>query len=395
MPVRSIAAELAVAVRTSDRSVQRQLNDAALLAESFPQTLAAWGEGRVSRGHVSVIMQAGLGIQDPHARGDFEREVLRRAYVETPGRLGPIAKLLADRAQPRTLHDRHADGRAGRTVRLSDLPDGMGELILIQPSVLIHGIFDRITEQARIVKEAGARAAADTPEQAADRAVGAEGAFSADGGSAPDDRTMDQLRADVVADMLLTGVPAIDDPDAGVDLGAIRARVRVTVPVLALAGRGTEPAVLAGSGPIDPATARTLAGGCSGWERVMTHPLTGAVLAVDRYRPGEDLKRMLRARDDHCRFPGCRMPAHRCDLDHTLDAERGGATCESNLAYLCRRHHTLKHAAPWKVRQRPGGILEWITPTGRTCADTPQPVLRFTASSDPPPFCVRSDPPPF
>ena len=43
---------------------------------------------------------------------------------------------------------------------------------------------------------------------------------------------MDQLRADILADMLLTGTPAIDDPDAGMDLGAIRAGVQVSVPVL-------------------------------------------------------------------------------------------------------------------------------------------------------------------
>ena len=72
---------------------------------------------------------------------------------------------------------------------------------------------------------------------------------------------MDQLRADLLADMLLTGIPAVDDRDAGIDLGAIRARVQVTVPVLTLTGHGSEPAVLAGSGPIDPHTARTLAGG--------------------------------------------------------------------------------------------------------------------------------------
>ena len=116
---------------------------------------------------------------------------------------------------------------------------------------------------------------------------------------------------------------------------------------------------------------------------MLTHPVTGAILAVDRYRPGEDLKRLLRVRDEHCRFPGCRMPAHRCDLDHTHDAALGGDTCDGNLAHLCRRHHTLKHATPWTVRQRPGGILEWTSPTGRTYTDTPEPVLRFTPEHRP------------
>ncbi|HWI32112.1 MAG TPA: DUF222 domain-containing protein, partial [Microbacterium sp.] len=369
MPLRSIAAELAAAVRTSDRSVQRQLDEATLLVEAYPATLTAWGEGKISRAHVSVIVQAGFGIENPDARAGYETEVLRRAFVETPGRLGPIAKLLAHRAQPRTLEDRHAEAREERRVRVTDLPDGMAELLLIQPSVLIRGIYDRITEQARTVT------------QARITEPGAEETGHGEGGE-PDTRTMDQLRADIVADMLLTGTPAIDDPDAGIDLGAIRARVQVTVPVLTLSGHGTEPAVLAGSGPIDPDTARTLTGNSPGWERVLTHPVTGAVLAVDRYRPSEDLKRLLRARDEHCRFPGCRMPTHRCDLDHTHDAARGGSTCDTNLAHLCRRHHTLKHATPWTVTQQSGGVLEWTSPTGRRYTDTPEPLLRFAPAND-------------
>ncbi|MCR2678846.1 hypothetical protein NSP03_24390, partial [Salmonella enterica] len=57
-------------------------------------------------------------------------------------------------------------------------------------------------------------------------------------------------------------------------------------------------AELDGMIPIDPATARRLAGAASGWDRVLTHPISGALLAVDRYRPSEDLRRHLRARDE-------------------------------------------------------------------------------------------------
>lgn len=62
-----------------------------------------------------------------------------------------------------------------------------------------------------------------------------------------------------------------------------------------------------------------LAGAASGWGRVLTHPISAAMLAVDRYRPGEPLKRHLRARDQGCRFPGCGMPVRDSDLDHTED----------------------------------------------------------------------------
>src|SRR3546814_7027335 len=55
------------------------------------------------------------------------------------------------------------------------------------------------------------------------------------------------------------------------------------------------------------------------WDRILQHPVTGTVLAVDRYRRNEDMARFLQARDVHCRFPGCRMPARVCDHDHNLD----------------------------------------------------------------------------
>jgi hypothetical protein len=108
--------------------------------------------------------------------------------------------------------------------------------------------------------------------------------------------------------------------------------------------------------------------------------------AVDRYRPSEELKRTLRARDQHCRFPGCRMPARRCDIDHTHDAARGGATALCNLACFCKRHHTLKHATDWTVRQLGDGTLEWTSPTGRTYRDDPPATVVFLPDTDPPPF---------
>ena len=46
LPFRALAAELGAAANMSDRTVQRRMNDAAVLEESFPATFAAWDEGR-------------------------------------------------------------------------------------------------------------------------------------------------------------------------------------------------------------------------------------------------------------------------------------------------------------------------------------------------------------
>jgi hypothetical protein len=191
--------------------------------------------------------------------------------------------------------------------------------------------------------------------------------------------------------MLLTTSPSADTGEGMSDgfggLGSIQAIVNVTVPALALAGVTDEPAELVGRCPIDPATARQLAGHTTGWDRVLADPITGCVLAVDRYTPSADMKRFLRARDQHCRFPGCRQPAHRCDRDHTLDYALGGETSTCNLACLCKRHHTLKGETAWTVRQLGGGVLEWTSPGGHVYIDNPPPALVvFTPSTDPPPF---------
>ncbi len=189
-----------------------------------------------------------------------------------------------------------------------------------------------------------------------------------------DARTIVQVQADIFCDMLLGGAPVA----SGDGLSAITPIVQVTVPVLTLAGATDHGATLAGAGPIDADTARHLAGSATGWDRVMTHPITSAVPAVDRYRPSNDLKRVLRVRDGHCRFPGCRTPAHRSDIDHTHDAALGGETSIDNLAHLCRRHHTLKHDTRWKVTHRPGGILTWTSPLGVDYTDTPPRRVSFT-----------------
>ncbi|WP_206780507.1 HNH endonuclease signature motif containing protein, partial [Microbacterium sp. AISO3] len=96
--------------------------------------------------------------------------------------------------------------------------------------------------------------------------------------------------------------------------------------------------------------------------------------------------RLLRARDRHCRFPGCRQPAIRCELDHTVAASAGGPTHVCNLANLCKRHHDVKHHTRWRVQQLPGGRLVWTSPTGRIYReDAPPPLVAFTTTDPPDP----------
>ena len=78
----------------------------------------------------------------------------------------------------------------------------------------------------------------------------------------------------------------------------------------------------------------------------------------------------MRARDRHCRFPGCSVPATRCQLDHVTAFPRGH-TVEANLQCLCPAHHGFKHHAGWTVTMTPHGTCAWTAPTGRTHTTTP------------------------
>ena len=78
----------------------------------------------------------------------------------------------------------------------------------------------------------------------------------------------------------------------------------------------------------------------------------------------------VRARDRHCRAPGCRVPAHRCEIDHRIPWQYGGPTLIDNLHCLCKRHHRAKDEGGYSYHPGPGGIA-WTTPYGHRYTTQP------------------------
>ncbi|HEY0117278.1 MAG TPA: hypothetical protein VGC04_00685 [Cellulomonas sp.] len=157
------------------------------------------------------------------------------------------------------------------------------------------------------------------------------------------------------------------------------------------------PGRLAGYGPVPPAVTERLVAGVSS-SLVLADRTTGVllpctpsvgsgieagvgacvgaedgtadVLASRSYRPSARLAAYVVARDSTCRFPGCRVPAWRCDLDHieSFDNRRPAVeqTTADNLQPLCRYHHRLKTHGGWRVERHPlTGATTWTSPIGQ------------------------------
>jgi len=337
--------------------------------------------------------------------------------------MSAAAKAIAATIDPAAFTEAAQRAYDERSVRLFPLDDGMARLIADLPAPLAHAIHDTLTARGRAIldqSDEGSDGNADATDADAfggvDTDVNTRVARGTSGGpcgetlitgparptdatctttttpttaAVKDTRTLAQVRADILTDLLLTATASTRATGAGVE--AVTAQIQVTIPALTLAGDpNSGPALLTGYGPTDPGLARRLAGLAPGWDRVFIDPTTGIPVAVDRYRPSAELRRFLAARDERCRTPGCTRPAHRCDRDHTTAAADGGHTAPDNLAHLCRRHHTVKHHTAWRVRHLGHGTLQWTSPTGRHYEDHPPSLVRFvpepTTPADPPPF---------
>ena len=198
---------------------------------------------------------------------------------------------------------------------------------------------------------------------------------------------MDQLRADVLADLAYAMLERDDLPRNH----RRRPHIQITLAASTALGLDDQPGELAGYGPITAATARQVAAEGT-WRRLLTDPATGGLLDYGRtiYDPPQNLADHVITRDQTCRGLGCRIPAQRCDIDHTIRFP-DGPTAAHNLSCECRHCHIRKHQAGWTLRLEPNGDIVWTSPTGHAYHDPVPPVL----DTGPPTRAPADDIPPF
>jgi hypothetical protein len=336
------ADEVAAALGMWRVTAAHRLLLAVSLAERLPRTLEALRLGRLD-GYKAKVIADETEMLSPAAATAVEAHVLVRVGDQAPSALRAACRRAAISADPVAADRRHEAARKQRQVNVNALPDGLAELRWTDVADRVVAFSAALDVLARTAKQQALPG---------------------------DERSMDQRRADALAEI---GQRLLDAP--GLSGGQRSApQVSVVVPVGTLLGVSEEGGELAGYGPIPPAMAREIA--AEGvWRRLLTDPSSGAVLDVgrERYRPTAAIRDFVLARDQTCQGVGCRVPARRCDLDHTVDWAHGGRTAAAGMAPLCRHQHRLKHEGGWRVR-RDHDALIWTSPTAHTYRRRPDPI---------------------
>lgn len=347
---REFRAEIATALRISERSADALIDEAGVLIRHLPATQEALAEGRITPRHARVIVDE-LALVDEADRADLERRALDAAD-QSAAAFGRAIRRLRETRDATRATERHRAALDDRHVSCQPGRDGMAWLIAHLPAAEALAIDSRLDDLARGL----ARLA-----------------------PASDERTLAQRRADALTDVLLDR-----DGRALRRFGDAHPTVVVTVPIDVLAGTSERGAELVGYGPIDAETARQLTAEAPVLRRMFTDPRDDAMIALGRtrYRVSDDLRLFLTIRDDRCRFPNCSRRTTATDVDHSRAWEHGGATDPGNLTHLCRGHHRLKHDSRWRLEAtHPDGTVDWVSPAGRRHRTRP---TRAAAGTDPP-----------
>jgi hypothetical protein len=255
-----------------------------------------------------------------------EDKVLATAATRTATQVRRTTRDAVNSIDPAGYTARHHHRMTHRAVTIYDTDDAMTTVALNTASTTAHAIYTKVDLLASQVHDQS--------------------------------RTKDQIRADVLADLVLTG-----PRDAGP-----RPLIQITLPLATLVGVNDDPCELDGNGQIPAELARGLAADPgSVWHRLLTDPAGEQLLdyGTRTYRPPAGLDRFVRARDKTCVHPGCRRPARRCHLDHTTPYP-DGSTSAGNLKPRCERHHLFKHLPGVVVVQNDDGTTTLTTPLGLT-----------------------------
>ena len=373
----------------------RRVSLAAKSSERFPRLLATVVAGELTTATIAKVVSVCDGL-DLQACATVEEVLLDRLPGLDPARVTGVIRTVATRIAADQMRQATRTNRKDRYVEVCPGPDGTTMWSAQLPTGPSAAMWDA-------VKRHGDSLAQDNPSL-----------------------TLDQARADALADLVLSnvtvtakvtlGIPVITGTDADQAKAAAVARAAADGrPVgVAGAGLGSNFSVLAALngcevpniGFIDADTVEALLAVVpTDIGRALLDARTGTLIesATNAYRPPRAMTDFVATRDGTCRMWGCTRPATACDTDHARPWP-AGRTTPTNLGGLCRRHHRLKQRRRWLYHLDPDGTATWTSPNGKRRMTYPQhaywppidrssptPVAAVAPSSRP----TSEEPPPF
>jgi hypothetical protein len=323
------ASEIRAALTLTRRAADAQLDLARDLTERHPKVWEALHQGEIDLPRARVIIDQTSHLEETTARRVAE-VALEKAGKETTGQLRARIQRLVISVDPDSARERYEVRLIDRRVVIEATETGTANLLgLDLPPADTTAAMRRINRMARAAK------------------------------TGDDPRTMDQIRADILLDLLNGREPNQSRGDGAV--------IDIRVDLTTLTGLDDNPAQIPGWGPVISDIARQVAEqqDQTQWRVTVTDPDTGLPVHVGttRRRPTTSQRRNIEAVALTCVFPGCRIPARDSDLDHRQAWAEGGPTQEANLEPLCRHDHRLKHAG-WKLDKLVTGEYHWTSPLG-------------------------------
>jgi len=290
--------------------------------DSLPQMSQAFGCGDISYRHASLIASTAADLGD-RMESNAESILVTAAKNLDPRRLKIACLHLRHYLEPDGVLRDAKEQHDRRYLYLSQTLDGLFYL------------------NARFDAEAGAvlRTALDSVMRP----------------PAPnDERCGRQRQADAMVELARRQLDGGQLPE----VGGQKPHLMVTVDMATLTkAPGSRAAELEWAQPIPAETARRLACDCTitpVLHRAESHQVEAG--RSSRKIPAA-MRRALIARDKHCRFPGCDVPAAWTDGHHIKHWPDGGATALWNLLLFCRRHHRFFHEGGWTLQQAEGGVV--------------------------------------
>ena len=319
--------EIRAALTWTRTRADNEMSFALDLRERYPQVWALLDRGEIDMPRVRTIVN-GVGSVSRKAALQIVDRIIEHAPRLTTGQLGARIRKLSAEIEPEEVEARYTDTVEERKVIFEQSLDLSGEAHAYGiPIQRASAIGRRINGYAYALKNAG------------------------------DDRTLDQLRTDVFLD-LLEGNPVE---------GSQRGTVDIRIDLTTLAGLDDKAGEIPGMGPViaDIARKTALAQKRAQWIFTVTDENGDIVTAdITRRRASAAQKRRINALHPTCSFPGCRVPAKDCDVDHIDPWSEGGKTTVTNSDIKCDHDHQLRDYG-W-VYKRIDGSHVWISPLGHT-----------------------------